>query len=146
MADKEEAPRTGSTPRTDPEPETLTEPNTGPTAGDLRKAGYGVPDSVKDDEVPTSYTSSTVRTDPEPALVVHPSDDLVLHDKTPAEVAAEGTAKGGPEEVLIMTRTPAEQAKIDSKGSDAEKKGPRPKATTLNVTPAQAAGTPDPEA
>lgn len=143
-----EAPRTGSTPRTDPEAHLVENTSTGqPTAGDLRAAGYVVPDHIADDEFPSAYATDTVRTDAEPHLVQdYTPADLILHDKTPAELAAESTAEGGPSEVLVMSRTPAEQARIDSKGSDAEKAGPRPVAEVLTVTPAEAAGTPSPEA
>jgi len=143
---KDEEPRTGSTPRTDPEAFTYSDPAPGVTAGDLRKAGYVVPEGAKDDEVPGAYTSSTQRTDAEPHLVQdYATEGLILTDKTPAEVAAEGPAgKGGPVATTTLTTTPALQAIKDSKGSDAEKKGPRPKARTLAKTPSEAAGTPPP--
>ena len=145
--DKAEESKSGSTPRTDPEAFTYTDPKPALTAGQLRKAGYEVPETVKDDEIPASYTSSTQRTDAEPFLVQDFSaKDLVLHDKTPVELAKEQpAAKGGPIQATTLSTTPALDAIKNSKGSDAEKLGPRPKGSTLDVTPSQAAGTPQPE-
>ncbi len=159
--------RTGSTPRTDPVAFTVTNPAPALTAGQLRAAGYDVPAHIGDDEIPGSYAADTRRTDAEPFLVTDGSaDHLVLHDKTPAEVAGEGQALTvaehraagaewakdlpdndipGPRTVTTLGTTPAQQAKKDSKGTEAEAIGPRAQASTLDVTPTQAAGTPQPE-
>ena len=139
--------RVGSTPRTDPEAFTYTNAPQIVTAKDLRDAGYEVPETVKDDDPPGTYIASTVRTDAEPFLVQDLSaQHLILHDETPAEHAAKGPAgKGGPVVITTLGTTPARQAVKDSKGSDAEKQGPRPPAKVLDGTPSESAGTPSKE-
>lgn len=91
----------GDSPRTDPEPALVEEADVRPpTAGELRKAGYQVPEGIKAGDVPSSYVADS----PTPPGEVRLVEDTTpqASDKSPTEIfsalAPKASApKGSPE-------------------------------------------------
>lgn len=80
----------------------------GPTAGDLRAAGYSVPDNVADDARAFAYAADTVITDPTDDLAVQ---ELVVpvppvdNKLTPAQFASQVASESA--DAADNTTTPA---------------------------------------